>query len=151
MNILFHSPLIFVYALICLSHFTYSETGKKLNLLGVKRGCRDEHWKRTGRCFSKYLSFPDWKCSKYNVNQLKNIVLCILYLFTPWMYFKLLLFLYIHTATGQPLTCEENQFKCMHRCIPISWRCDGDYDCVDEDDKTDEENCRKCDFLLELL
>lgn len=63
------------------------------------------------------------------------------------MYFKLLLFLYIHTATGQPLTCEENQFKCMHRCIPISWRCDGDYDCVDEDDKTDEENCRKCDFF----
>lgn len=63
------------------------------------------------------------------------------------MYFKLLLFLYIHTATGQPLTCEENQFKCMQRCIPISWRCDGDYDCVDEDDKTDEENCRKCDFF----
>lgn len=67
------------------------------------------------------------------------------------MYFKLLLFLYIHTATGQPLTCEENQFKCMHRCIPISWRCDGDYDCVDEDDKTDEENCRKCDFFIGII
>lgn len=51
----------------------------------------------------------------------------------------------------QRLTCEENQFKCMRRCIPISWRCDGDYDCIDEDDKTDEANCRKCDFLLELL
>lgn len=70
MNIFFHSPLILVYALICLVHFTYSET-----------------------------------------------------------------------ATHQPLTCEDNQFKCMRRCIPISWRCDGDYDCVDEDDKTDEANC----------
>lgn len=58
---------------------------------------------------------------------------------------------FTNIATDQPLICEENQFKCMRRCIPISWRCDGDYDCIDEDDKTDEANCRKCDFLLELL
>ena len=46
------------------------------------------------------------------------------------------------------LTCEENQFKCMRRCIPLSWRCDGDYDCIDEDDKTDEANCRKYFLIL---
>lgn len=35
----------------------------------------------------------------------------------------------------------------MYWCILISWRCDGDYDCIDEDDKIDEENCCKCDFF----
>ncbi|XP_022317030.2 low-density lipoprotein receptor-like isoform X2 [Crassostrea virginica] len=48
---------------------------------------------------------------------------------------------FCNTDADATLTCEDNQFKCMRRCIPISWRCDGDYDCVDEDDKTDEANC----------
>ena len=39
----------------------------------------------------------------------------------------------------------------MKRCIPISWRCDGDYDCVDEDDKTDEANCRKYFFKFWVI
>ncbi|XP_056018220.1 low-density lipoprotein receptor-related protein 4-like isoform X2 [Ostrea edulis] len=53
-------------------------------------------------------------------------------------------FQYSNTAESEPpLVCEENQFKCMRRCIPMSWRCDGDYDCIDEDDKTDEANCQK--------
>ncbi|XP_061175466.1 very low-density lipoprotein receptor-like isoform X1 [Saccostrea echinata] len=70
MNVLFHSPLIFIYTILCLGHFAYSNTGE-----------------------------------------------------------------------SEPLVCEDNQFKCMRRCIPESWRCDGDYDCIDEDDKSDEENC----------
>lgn len=39
----------------------------------------------------------------------------------------------------------------MYWCILISWRCDGDYDCVDEDDKIDEENCCKCDFFIGII
>lgn len=39
----------------------------------------------------------------------------------------------------------------MYWCILISWRCDGDYDCVDEEDKIDEENCCKCDFFIGII
>lgn len=42
--------------------------------------------------------------------------------------------------TPQPLTCSADQYQCAyaHQCIPRSWRCDGEPDCVD---KSDEESC----------
>ncbi|XP_023209817.1 prolow-density lipoprotein receptor-related protein 1-like [Centruroides sculpturatus] len=33
-------------------------------------------------------------------------------------------------------TCPSNYFRCKSgRCIPLSWKCDGDYDCTDKDDE----------------
>ena len=36
--------------------------------------------------------------------------------------------------------CSDSQFDCGDRCIPRSWRCDGDNDCANG---TDEQNCRE--------
>ncbi|CAN9506358.1 unnamed protein product [Ophioblennius macclurei] len=43
-------------------------------------------------------------------------------------------------VTPQPLTCAADQFQCryLHQCVPESWRCDGEPDCVD---LSDEEAC----------
>ncbi|VDM95303.1 unnamed protein product, partial [Onchocerca ochengi] len=32
--------------------------------------------------------------------------------------------------------CSDNQFKCNNdKCIPLSWRCDGDEDCPEGEDE----------------
>ncbi|UYV67340.1 VLDLR [Cordylochernes scorpioides] len=44
-------------------------------------------------------------------------------------------------ATGPTSRCSSTQFDCLNgRCIPATFRCDGDNDCYDH---TDELNCRK--------
>ena len=39
-------------------------------------------------------------------------------------------------------SCSEKQFQCFgnKRCIPLTWRCDGDNDCG-KSDASDEANC----------
>jgi len=42
--------------------------------------------------------------------------------------------------------CRSTEYLCTDgQCINLDWRCDGDEDC---DDKSDETNCRKKQFLL---
>ena len=31
--------------------------------------------------------------------------------------------------------CDDNEFTCTERCIPETWRCDGDRDCVGGEDE----------------
>ncbi|KAI4899926.1 hypothetical protein NFI96_010930, partial [Prochilodus magdalenae] len=43
-------------------------------------------------------------------------------------------------VTATPPTCDPGYFKCVYllECVPLSWRCDGEADCVD---RSDEEEC----------
>lgn len=43
-------------------------------------------------------------------------------------------------------SCNETQFACNNgRCVPITWRCDGEDDCFDN---SDEASCSTCETLL---
>ncbi|PIC45037.1 hypothetical protein B9Z55_005196 [Caenorhabditis nigoni] len=48
----------------------------------------------------------------------------------------------VEVRLGEPTkACKADSFKCEdNRCIPMSWRCDGDIDCQNEED---EKNCPK--------
>ncbi|XP_049338853.1 MAM and LDL-receptor class A domain-containing protein 1 [Astyanax mexicanus] len=43
-------------------------------------------------------------------------------------------------VTSTPPTCDPESFQCVYllECVPLSWRCDGEADCVD---RSDEEGC----------
>ncbi|XP_061877595.1 MAM and LDL-receptor class A domain-containing protein 1 [Entelurus aequoreus] len=43
-------------------------------------------------------------------------------------------------VTPQPVTCSVDHFQCVYsfQCIPKSWQCDGQWDCLD---RSDEESC----------
>ena len=44
------------------------------------------------------------------------------------------------------LSCSALEFTCSNRCIPLTWRCDGDKDCSEGDD---ENGCREyCSFYI---
>jgi hypothetical protein len=45
--------------------------------------------------------------------------------------------------------CSFQQFECIDKskCIPLSWKCDGDSDCRDHSDETD---CGKYQFWLNV-
>ena len=62
--------------------------------------------------------------------------------------------LFVQTCVSQYLefsrfflsACQSGEFQCVSGdCIPSGERCDGKYDCRD---RSDEEGCRKCQFLL---
>jgi hypothetical protein len=45
------------------------------------------------------------------------------------------------------VTCKPEDFSCggrVNRCIPNSWRCDGQMDC---ENGSDEQGCRKCHLV----
>ncbi|XP_022106372.1 low-density lipoprotein receptor-related protein 6-like [Acanthaster planci] len=48
------------------------------------------------------------------------------------------------STCGDPPTCSTKEFTCVsdsNLCVPLSWRCDSDFDC---DDHSDEEDCPFC-------
>ena len=46
--------------------------------------------------------------------------------------------MHARTLTRTEVACSSEEFECDRKCVPASWRCDGDRDCVDG---TDEANC----------
>ena len=47
-------------------------------------------------------------------------------------------------------TCRSNQFRCSSsgRCIPMSWKCDGDNDCPNGEDESKYLRCRKDNIVF---
>ncbi|XP_067120265.1 very low-density lipoprotein receptor-like isoform X1 [Centruroides vittatus] len=53
-----------------------------------------------------------------------------------WMVVLIVCLASIHSTRGQ---CSSHQFQCTNRrCVPLTWRCDEDFDC---EDHSDEQNC----------
>ena len=50
----------------------------------------------------------------------------------------------------EPSVCNTAQFQCLQdgRCVPESWTCDGEKDCLDA---SDERNCPTGNFIIQLL
>lgn len=47
-------------------------------------------------------------------------------------------------------TCSSNMFTCKvsGRCIPMTWTCDSDLDCGDNDDSDEHEKCGECTIFI---
>ena len=49
--------------------------------------------------------------------------------------------LYTHTGTTHK-PCKESEFQCNNgQCIPSTWGCDGEEDCINGEDEQQEECC----------
>lgn len=63
-------------------------------------------------------------------------------------------------CTFSDITCDKDQFVCeeykghARMCIPMTWKCDGQNDCVDMSDEKDCQKTRTCgvnEFQYEFL
>ena len=63
-------------------------------------------------------------------------------------FLQLIIFLCLDETGCTNVTCEASQFRCGNgRCIPLTWKCDGENDCGDSTDEGDSCGIKTCEYF----